>query len=206
MTRLVVAALLLSVATAQAETRYTQEMFRRGVQQAQTFSAATGPLYVLITLRSPSGSTQRVAATPAPFLLGAIDIENHLHFPDPEHPPQNDEEIRAKLERKELQIALSQPNRVFLFRNAQARSNVEPRYTPAILAQARQQLSGHGRGAIIAAARERNSWLHRIYTSKRGLESFRAYRDAVAHALLEQGILVGQRDDYTNLYVADNET
>jgi hypothetical protein len=202
MPRFVVAALLLSVATAQATTRYTQEMFRRGVQHAQTLGA-TGPLYVLITLSTPGSSAERAAATPAPFLLGAIDIENHLDFPDPEHPPKNDDEIRAKLQRKELQIALSQPDRVFLFRNTRARSNVEPRYTPAILAQARQQLSGRSRGEIIAAVRARKSWLHRIYTSKRGLEAFRAYRDAVAHALLEQGILVGQRDDYTGLYVAD---
>ena len=206
MTRLLVAALLLSAATAQAGTRYTQEMFRRGVQQALTFTSATGPLYVLVTLRRPGTSAERTVATPAPFLLGAIEIEFHLKFPDPEHPPKNDDEIRAKLERKELQIALSQPDRVFLFRNPQARGNVELRYTPAILAHARQQLSGHSRGAIIAAVRARKSWLHRIYTSKRGLESFRAYRDSVAHALLEQGILVGQRDDYTGLWVPDNET
>jgi hypothetical protein len=206
MTRVAVAAFLLSVATAQAATHYTQEMFRRGVQQAQTFTAATGPLYVLITLRSPSGSADRAVATPAPFLLGAIDIEYHFKFPDPEHPPKNDDEIRAKLERKELQIALSRPDRVFLFRTPQARDNVELRYTPAILAYARQQLSGHSRRAIIAAVRARKSWLHRIYTNKRSLESLQAYRDAVAHALLEQGILVGQRDDYTGLWVPDNET
>jgi hypothetical protein len=203
MTRLLVAGLLLSVATAQAATHYTQEMFRRGVRQAQTFSATTGPLYVLITMRDPSGSAERIAATPAPFLLGAIDIENHLHFPDPEHPPKNDEEIRAKLKRKELQIALSQPDRVFVFRNPQARENVELRYTPAILAQVRQRLSGRSRADIIAAARARASWLHRVYTSKRDLAAFRSYRDALAHALLERGILVGHRDDYTNLYVAD---
>jgi hypothetical protein len=202
MTRFLVVALLLSVATAQAATRYTQEMFRRGVQQAQTLGAI-GPLYVLITLRAPGSNAERDAATPAPFLLGAIDIENDLDFPDPEHPPKNDNEIRAKLQRNELQIALSQPDRVFLFRKPRARKNVEPRYTPAILAQARQQLSGRSRDEIIAAARARESWLHRIYTSKRDLASFRAYRDAVAHALLERGILVGQRDDYTNLYVAE---
>lgn len=202
MTRFVVAGILLAVATAQAAPRYTQEMFRRAIQQGQTLGA-TGPLYVLVTLRDPSSSAERAAATPAPFLLGAIDIENHLDFPDPEHPPKNDDAIRAKLQRKELQIALSQPDRMFRFRNPQARRNVGPRYTPAVLAHVRQQLSGRSRSAILAAARARNSWLHHLYTSKRDLASFRAYRDAVAHTLLERGILVGQRDDYTNLYVAD---
>jgi hypothetical protein len=63
---------------------------------------------------------------------------------------------------------------VFVFRNHQARKNVEPRYTPAILAEARQQVGFRTRGEIIAAARASNSWLHRIYTSKRDLASFRA--------------------------------
>jgi hypothetical protein len=202
MTRFLLAGLLLGIATAQATPRYTQEMFRRGLHEAAALGA-TGPLYVLITLRDPSSSTERAAATPAPFLFGAIDIEYHLDFTDPEHPQKNDDEIRAKRQRKELQIALSQPDRVFVFRNHQASRNVGPRYTPAILAEARQQVAFRSRGEIIAAARASKSWLHRIYTSKRDLGSFRAYRDAVAHALLERGILVGQRDDYTNLYVAD---
>jgi hypothetical protein len=201
MTRFLVAALLLNVATAHATSYYTQEMFRRSLYQAATLGT-TGPLYVIIALRDASRGTERAAAIPAPFLFGAIDIEYHLTFPDPERPGKNSDETFAKLQRKELRIALSQPNRVFVFRNHRARRNAEARYTPAILAEIRHLLSFRSRGAIIAAARANESWLHRIYTGKRDLTELRAYRDAVAHALLERGILVGQRDDYGKLYVA----
>jgi hypothetical protein len=109
----------------------------------------------------------------------------------------------AEQQKKEVQIALSQPNRVFVFRNRRARNNVEPRYTPAILAEVQRTLAGRSRKAILAAARSNESWLHRIYESKKdAMESF-AYRDAVAHALLERGILVGHGDYTGGLYVAE---
>ena len=203
MTRFLVATLILSLATAQAASSYTQEMFRRSLYQAQALTT-TGPLYIIITLRDPSRGTERTAAIPGPFLFGAIDLEYHLPVPDPEHPPKNADEIRAKRQRKELQIALSQPDRAFIFRNQLARKNVAPRYTPEIFAKVRHQLSFRSRGEIIAAARANESWLHRLYTSKQNWAEIRAYKNAVAHALLERGILVGQEDDYAGkLYVAD---
>jgi hypothetical protein len=203
MARFLVATILLTVATAQAASRYTQEMFRRSLDQAQALTTA-GPLYIIITLRDPRRGTERTAAIPGPFLFGAITLEYHLPFPDPEHPPKNDDEIRAKLQRKELRIALSNPDRVFVFRNPLARKNVEPRYTPEIFAKVRHQLSSRSRGEIIAAVRANESWLHRLYISKRNWAELRAYKDAVAHALLERGILVGQEDDYSGkLYVVD---
>src|SRR2546421_2965023 len=152
MTRLLVATLLLSVAAAQAASSYTREMFRRSLYQAQALGT-TGPLYVVITLRDPGRGTERTAAIPGPFLFGAIALEYHLAFSDPEHPGKNSDETRAKLQRKELRIALSQPDRAFLFRNQLARKNVEPRYTPEIFAKVRHQLSSRSAGEIIAAAR-----------------------------------------------------
>ena len=203
MTRLSVATLLLSVATAQAASSYTQEMFRRSLEQAQTLTIA-GPLYIIITLRDPSRGTERTAAIAGPFLFGAIDFEYHLPVTDPEHPPKNDAEITAKRQRKELQIALSQPNRTFIFRNQQARQNVAPRYTPEIFAKVRHQLSFRSRGEIIAAVHAKKSWLHRLYLSKPNWAELQAYKDAVAHALLERGILVGQEDEYSGkIYIAD---
>ena len=203
MTRFLVATLLLSVATAQAASSYTQEMFRRSLYQAQALTT-TGPLYIIITLRDPSRGAERTAAISGPFLFGAIDLEYHLPSPDPEHPPKNDVEIRAKMLRKELQIALSQPDRVFVFRNHQARKNVAPRYTPEIFEKVRRQLSFRSRAEIIAAAHANESWLHRLYLSKRNWAEIQAYKDAVAHALLERGILVGQEDEYAGkIYIAD---
>jgi hypothetical protein len=203
MTRFLVATLLLCVATAQAASSYTQEMFRRSLDQAQTFTTA-GPLYVIITLRDPSRGTERTAAIAAPFLFGAIDFEHHLPVPDPEHPPKNDAEITAKRQRKELQIALSQPDRTFTFLNRQARKNVAPRYTPEVFAKVRHQLSLRSRGEIIAAVHAKGSWLHRLYLSKRNWAEIQGYKDAVAHVLLERGILVGQKDEYAGrIYIPD---
>jgi hypothetical protein len=203
MARFLVATILLNIANAQAASRYTQEMFRRSLDQAQALTTA-GPLYIIITLRDPSRGTERTAAIPGPFLLGAIALEYHLPLPDPEHPPKSADEIRTKRQRKELQIALSQPDRAFIFRNPLAQKNVAPRYTPEILAKVRGQLSFRSRGEIIAAARANESWLHRLYISKQDWAEIRAYKDAVAHALLERGILVGEEDDYSGrVYVVD---
>jgi len=203
MTRFLVATLLLSVATVQAAS-YTQEMFRRSLYDAQTLKNSGRTLYIIITVRDPSRGTERTAAISGPFLFGAIDYEYHLPVTDPEHPPKNDAEITAKRERKELQIALSQPDRVFTFRNQQARRNVAPRYTPEVLAKVRHQLSFRSRGAIIAAVHAKESWLHRLYLRKRNWADIQGYKDAVAHVLLDRGILVGQEDEYAGkIYIAD---
>ena len=204
MTRLVLAALVFAVATAHAESRYTQQMFRRGLHEPGVL-VTTAPLFVLITLRDPSNGAERAAAVPGPFLLGAIATEYRLKL---RKTISREDEWKALAEQqqKELQIALSHRDRVFVFRNRKARSNVEPRYTPSMLADVRRALSGRSRKEILRAARANESWLHQIYTSKtEGMASL-AYRDAVAHALLERGILVGHGDVSGGLYVARNET
>jgi hypothetical protein len=200
MTRVLFSILVFAVTTAHAASQYTQEMFRRGIYEPGVL-VTSAPLFVLITLRDPSSGAERAAAIPGSFLLGAIETEYHLKL---RKTTSSDDISKALAEqqKKEVYIALSQPNRVFVFRNRRARNNVEPRYTPAMLAEVRRTLDSRSRKEILAAARSNDSWLHRIYESKKGaMESF-AYRDAVAHAVLERGILVGHGDVTGGLYVA----
>jgi hypothetical protein len=199
MTRVLLVTLFFTVATARAASEYTREMFRRGLYEPGVL-VTSAPLFVLITLRDPDSGAERAAAVPGNFLLGAIDMEYHLK---PRKTSKQDEgKALAELQQKELEITLSQPNRVFVFRNRRARNNVEPRYTPVILAEVRRAVAAKSRKDLVRATRANESWLHRIYESKRdAIESF-AYRDAVAHALLERGILVGHGDYTGGLYVA----
>jgi len=200
MTRVLFATLVFAATTAHAASQYTQEMFRRGLREPGVLMT-TAPFFVLITLRDPSSGAELAAAIPGPFLLGAIETEYQLKL---RKTTSHDDIYKALAEQqqKEVQIALSQRNRVFVFRNRRARNNVEPRYTPAVLAEVRRTLTSRSRKEIVAAARANESWLHRIYESKKdAMESF-AYRDAVAHTLLERGILVGHGDVASGLYVA----
>jgi hypothetical protein len=165
----------------------------------------TAPLFVLITLRDAQTGAEREVAVPGPFLLGAIETEYHLKLrKTTSH--QDIYQALAEQQQKEVEVALAQPNRVFVFRNRKARNNVEPSYTPRILQETRSALASKTRKELLASARANESWIHRIYESRQDPIERLAYRDAVAHALLERGILVGH-GDYTNgLYVADNKT
>jgi len=204
MTRVLFATLLIAVATADAASQYTQEMFRRGLHEKDVL-VTTAPLFVLITLRDPTSGAERAAAVPGPFLLGAIATEYRLKLRKTiSH--QDIYRALAEQQQQELQIALSRPDRVFCFRNRKARNNVEPRYTPAMLAEIQRALVGKTRVEILAAARANESWLHQLYDSRRDAVQRLAYRDAVAHALLERGILVGHGDYVNGLYVADKKT
>ena len=201
MTRILLLAFWITVATAQAGSRYTQQLFRRGLHEPGVL-ITTAPLFVLITLRDARTGAEREAAIPGPFLLGAIESEYHVRMrKTTSH--QDVYKALAEQQQKEVQIALSQPNRTFVFRNRRARNNVEPRYTRATLTEVRRVLAGRNRKEILAAATANESWLHCIYESKKGAMDSFAYRDAVAHALLERGILVGHGDVTGGLYVAD---
>jgi hypothetical protein len=199
MTRVVLATLVFTIATTQAASHYTQEMFRRGLYEPGVL-VTSAPLFVLITLRDPSTGAERAVAIPGNFLLGAIDTEYDLK---PRKTSKKDEwNALAELQERELHIALSQPNRVFVFRKRRARNNVEARYTPAILAEVRHAVGARSRKEFVRAARANQSWLHQIYESKQDAMQSLAYRDAVAHVLLERGILVGHGDYAPGLYVA----
>ena len=198
MARILLATLCLTVAIAQAESHYTQQMFRRGLYEDGVL-VTTAPLFVLITLRDARTGSEREAAIPGPFLLGAIDAEYHFGTRRTAH--QDIYKALAEQQQKELRIALAQPNRVFVFRNPKARNNVEPRYTLQVLQEVRTALAAKSRKEMLAAARANKSWLHLIYESKNDPLRYFAYRDAVAHALLEQGIAMSAdllRDSLTS--------
>src|SRR5437016_3934678 len=79
MTRVIFVMLFFTVPTADAASHYTREMFRRGLYEPGVLMT-TAPLFVLVTLRDPSNGTERAAAIPGPFLLGAIESEYHLRL------------------------------------------------------------------------------------------------------------------------------
>jgi hypothetical protein len=114
-------------------------------------------------------------------VLGAIHTEHHLDY----------DEIGR---RKALAMAIVQPDRVFFFSDPKARSNVEPRYSPEVLAEVRQLLASVTDSDLRAELSTPDSRLHRIYQAKKPFAEFAAYRDAVGYILLERGILVGIGD------------
>ncbi|MFZ1220405.1 MAG: hypothetical protein WAO00_14005 [Chthoniobacterales bacterium] len=178
MTRTLVAILFLIVASAHGESRYTQRMFRRAMARdnlAVSGSFSTAPLYVLITVCQPKPGKDRLIAVTANLLSGAIHMEHHLSY-----------DVAG--DRREFEIAMAQPNRRFCFRSPKAAGNIPIDYSPAILAKVRHRLSDMSVSQLRAEL-ARQGW--------RGSVEWwhtRKYQDAVAHVLLERGILVGQAD------------
>jgi hypothetical protein len=176
--------LLICCSTVFGETRYTDRMFRRALEEA----GSTSPLYLLFTLNDPIKHTRRVVSAPATGLLGGIHFEYHLDF---------DTAGMTKAGR----IAASQPRHEFTFHGRKALHNVRPYYTEAILADVRQRLAGRSNEQLfqdgLLYTEHPHYTLDEIY-SKRDQDSYNAYRDATAHVLLERGILVGE-DDRTGL-------
>src|ERR1044072_1635174 len=82
MTRILVAAFLISIGTAQAESGYPQRMFRRAMFKdniAVSGVMGMSPLYVLITLRDNRGQ-DRIICTGSNFLYGAIHTQYRLPY------------------------------------------------------------------------------------------------------------------------------
>jgi hypothetical protein len=167
--------LLLTCLTALAQTNYTEAMYRRALD-----NQSTSPSFVLVTLRD-NADTRRLVCIPASFVLGAIHTEYHLDYDE-------------NGQRKALAMAIAQPDRVFFFSNPKARSNVEPRYSPEVLAEVRRILASATDSDLRAELSTSNSRLHRIYQAKKPFAEFATYRDTVGHILLERGILVGIGD------------
>jgi hypothetical protein len=198
MTRALLALLLLSASTAHASTGYTQRLFRRAMSKdnmATSGSLGLSPLFVLITLRDKRGQ-ERTVCTLASFLTGAIIEEYHLDYDIPG-------------EGKAFQIAMTTPNRTFAFTNSTTIRNVQPRYTPEQLATARLRLAKKSRAQLRPEAEKDYSDMtnvyRRYYTDRPGFWHSDEWRDAVAHVLLERGILVGEAHGTALLYL-DDET
>jgi len=203
MIRLLATFLMTSVA-ASAQSSYSDAMYRRALA-----NHSTAPLFVLITLRDVSG-TERLVCIPADFLIGAIQREYHLEFD-------------MAGERRMQEIAIGQPGRVFAFSVPEARKNVEPRYSAAILAEVKAVLDSESASELLEQMRRQpvydmnhmdlKSLRAAFDASASPAQKFAyketkdaghgAYRDAVAHVLLEHGILAGIGDISGRLYVLD---
>jgi hypothetical protein len=173
--RTVLVALLavsVSCVGAQRNTVDVAGLFRRALA-----NDSTAPSFALITLVSPNGESTRQIAIPAPFLLGAIHSEYHLDYDD-------SGTARAK------QIALTQRDRVFQFKNPAAVNNVQPRYSEQELAIARERLNGLGKAEVLAGFRGGSGKLDALYNRLPG-NKYAAMRDAIAQLLIERGFLVG---------------
>jgi hypothetical protein len=105
-------------------------------------------------------------------------------------------------QRRIFDIAMSAPKRVFEFKNQKARENLTPSYTPEQLAQVRQLLQSKTIKQLRAEVGVEQSSVTSIYrrNTRKGFSESDSYRDAVAHALLERGILVGELHDSGLLY------
>jgi hypothetical protein len=194
MPRIALALLLLSLASARAESEYTQRMFRRAmVKDNLAVSGVMGlsPLYVLITLRDRGGH-DRIICTGSNFLYGAIHTQYRLPYD-------------AAGERRAFDIAMSAPQRVFTFTNRRAVANVTPNYTPQQVARVHERLAQKNRARLRAEVDPEESDVthiyRRIYPHHRGLWQSDALRDAVAHVLLERGVLVGWAHGSGGLYL-----
>jgi hypothetical protein len=181
---------------------YTEEMFRRAMAEdniAVSGSVSLSPLYVLITVRDAETGHDRQTCTLSTNLMAAIAEEYHLDlFSDA---------------RKIFDIAIAAPNRVFTFKNEKAREIVAPAYTSQELAAVQKSLGGKSRKELCREANvdlsrspDRQSSLTKIYRRNKGNEfwSSASYRVAVAHVLLEHGILVGEAHDTGTLFVHES--
>src|ERR1700676_3592534 len=186
---------------------YTDQMFRRAMEKANlvgdVYNAYINntPLYVLIALKDPKTHRQIDVCVPGNSLTAAIQTEHNL-WEDPHG------------QRKAFDIAMSTPNRVFTFKSQKAYNYVSRDYTSQQLAAVRRLLQGKSREELRRETRvdplrlpNKQSALTRIYRSEtaRGFSNSHALRVAVAHALLEHGILVGEEQELNTLYLDDGK-
>jgi hypothetical protein len=183
---------------------YTQEMFRRAMAEANLgrgdLVTTTSPLYVLVAIKDAQTHHATEVCTLSSFLTGAILKENGLWR-------------NIDGQRKAFDIAMSMKNRVFTFTKPEPRERVKPAYTRAELARVRQLLSGYTRERLLREAQvdlmkspNEQSDLTRIYRREKAarLWSSDSLRAAVAHVLLEHGILVGEDLESQTLYVPED--
>jgi hypothetical protein len=150
---------------------------------------STGPPYLLVTVRTSATAPGRVVCVVTPSLLAAIDQEYGLAR-------------TLKDGERWQQIALSSPGRRFTFDKPEAYRDVQPPYTPEILEEARRLVRPMSQEQLIRELDRKDAMegkgIHAFYRSK--TKRFSAYRDALAHACLERGILVDRGDIGGGLY------
>ncbi len=200
--------LLVTCGTAFGSARYTDALFRRGMAQYNGSVTELGrplppskdgnveirigmsPLYVLVTLQDAKTRAQRELCVANQWLHAAIAAEYHLDV-------VNDQ-------RKIFDIAMAAPHRVFAFKSRKACESVASAYTPEQLAYVRRLLQSKSRDWLLREAQvdlmkepNQQRFVTRIYRREIGKKFWESYplRVAVAHVLLEHGILVGEAHD-----------
>lgn len=159
-----------------AEEGYEDSMFRRALREN-----STAPLFVLISVNNTR------TCTLAPFLLGAVQVERKLPY-------------GKNGAREAIAIAMGTPERAFSFSNPKALSKVKREYSDHQLRDVRAKLANFTRSELKSQVKMNGSSLQSIY-SQRSHPTRQAYKYAVAHVLLENGILVGIADRTGALYL-----
>lgn len=154
-------------------------------------SYSVSPIYVLITVQNFTDGSEREVCTLGTSLLAAIADEYHLDV-------VNDAD-------KILEIATSMPDKVFRFKNPRARQLVAPVYTMKQLSEVKRILGGKASKELRKEVKVDlweppgpQSAVTKLYFGKPD-----SWRVAVAHVLLDAGVLVGEAHDTGTLYAVD---
>jgi hypothetical protein len=161
---------LLLVASGRAADAPVHDLFTRAIQ-----NDSTAPNYVLITVVNDKTKEARSVCTEAPFLLGAIHRERQISYDN------------AGV-RKVKDLALAQTNRTFHFSREDALKNITHYYNDAILTEMRSALKRFSDEEIRKGFRGDGQGFDKLYMDK-PRQQYSAYRDAIAHVLLERGLL-----------------
>lgn len=165
-----------------AEGRYTRSIFARAVKKD-----SASPRYVLCQVRDPQTNSIQTVCVPGHSLVEAVAIEKGWMY-----------RVNSG---KATGFALAHWKKPFVFEKPNALARVHPRYSPEQLADARARLSRLSKAELKRQLRapfrrhraEQQTELQRMCAGRNTPIAY-ASREAVAHVLLERGILVG--NDY----------
>ncbi len=192
-----IALVLLSFASVTQAADYTDAMFRHAMAKhniAITGSFSPSPLFVLINIRESRSDAVRTVCVTSFTLNGALAAEHHIDTGD----------VKSDF-RRIYEIATQQPNREFRFKSRKARELVTPAYTIEMTEKARQIVARKQDAELRREVADDSSELTMMYRRREAKRVWRseAFKQALAHALLERGILVGDGHD-GNLYVEES--
>ena len=147
---------------------------------------SASPAYVLVTLESDLQIRSRVCI-PAPLLLAALRVELKL----------GDDEAGAL---KAEKAALANASLVFRLAKGKAFKIASARYTSSILQELRSRFEGVRTEELRRGLASPDGPLHSIYAD--GTVDRTAYRDALAHVLLERCVAAGLDERTGGLWIA----
>ena len=160
-----------------AQGRYTRSMFALGVR-----GDWVSPRYVLISIRDPRTNSVSSVCVPGSSLVSAIQIEKNWSY-----------HIGGRT--KARGYAMRHWKKPFVFENSNALARVQAGYSEKQLSDIRARLSRFSNSDLkkqLRAVRKRDAAeteLQRLCAARNGSVGY-ASRAAVAHVLLERGILV----------------